>query len=67
VQAGLGFGLLPDLQSQQLLDSGQLIDLSPGYFLDTPLYWHYWQTESPLLQLLRQRVEHRAKQYLVQP
>ncbi len=67
VLAGLGFGLLPELQSQHLLDSGQLIDLSPGYFLDTPLYWHYWQSESPQLQLLRQRVEQTAKQYLVQP
>ena len=66
VLAGLGFGLLPQLQCQHLLDSGQLIDLSPGYFLDTPLYWHYWQSESPLLQLLRQRVEQVAQQFLVQ-
>ncbi|MCT6700485.1 LysR family transcriptional regulator ArgP [Rheinheimera sp. 4Y26] len=67
VQAGLGFGLLPEQQCRHLLDAEQLIDLSPGYYLDTPLYWHYWQTESPLLQLLRQRVEQTAKQYLVQP
>jgi LysR family transcriptional regulator (chromosome initiation inhibitor) len=66
VLTGLGFGLLPELQCQHLLDSGQLLDLSPGYFLDTPLYWHYWQTESPLLQLLRQRVEQITKQHLVQ-
>jgi LysR family transcriptional regulator, chromosome initiation inhibitor len=66
VLAGLGFGLLPQLQCQHLLDSGQLIDLSPGYYLDTPLYWHYWQSESLLLQLLRQRVEQVAQQFLVQ-
>jgi LysR family transcriptional regulator, chromosome initiation inhibitor len=51
---------------QSYLDSGALLDLSPGYALDTPLYWHYWQTESPLLQLLRQRVGHTAKQFLYQ-
>jgi LysR family transcriptional regulator, chromosome initiation inhibitor len=66
IQAGLGFGLLPELQVQSYLDSGALLDLSPGYALDTPLYWHYWQTESPLLQLLRQRVGHTAKQFLYQ-
>jgi LysR family transcriptional regulator (chromosome initiation inhibitor) len=66
VLAGLGFGLLPELQCQQLLDTGQLVDLSPGYFLDTPLYWHYWQSESPLLKLLRQRVITTAQTNLVQ-
>lgn len=64
VLAGLGFGLLPELQCQQLLDSGQLVDLSPGYFLDTPLYWHYWQSESPLMQMLRQRVVLTARDHL---
>lgn len=64
VLAGLGFGLLPELQSQHLLDSGQLLDLSPGYHLDTPLYWHYWQSESPLMQRLRQRIILTAREHL---
>lgn len=65
VQAGLGFGLLPELQCQPLLATGELVDLSPGYFLDTPLFWHYWQAQSPLLKLLQQRVQFTAEQYLV--
>ena len=54
--AGLGYGLLPELQMQSQLESGELVELTPGYFLDTELYWHYWQSESPLLYQLRQNV-----------
>ena len=65
VLAGLGFGLLPELQMQAHFANGDLIDLAPGYFLDTPLYWHHWQTESPLLQQLRLQVLACARRCLV--
>ena len=65
VLAGLGFGLLPELQMQAHFANGDLIDLAPGYFLDTPLYWHHWQTESPLLQQLRLQVLAGAQDCLV--
>ncbi|MDT0604729.1 LysR family transcriptional regulator ArgP [Thalassotalea castellviae] len=51
--AGLGYGLLPTLQLGDAIEQGELIDLVPGYFIDVPLYWHYWQTESPQLKSLR--------------
>lgn len=65
VLAGLGFGLLPELQMQTQFTNGELIDLAPGYFLDTPLYWHHWQTESPQLKQLRLQVLACARQCLV--
>jgi len=65
VLAGLGFGLLPELQMQAHFANGELIDLAPGYHLDTPLYWHHWQTESPLLQQLRLQVLACARRCLV--
>lgn len=64
--AGLGYGLLPELQMQPQLESGELVDLTPGYFLDTELYWHYWQSESPLLFQLRQNVLQVARRCLHQ-
>lgn len=64
IHAGLGFGLLPDQQLGDALDRGVLVDLTPGHFLDTPLYWHYWQTESPALQALRRRVKAAAQRSL---
>ena len=63
--AGLGFGMMPELQVQQYLASGQLVDLVPGQHLDIPLYWHYWQTESPLMKSLRQAVEQQAAEVLL--
>lgn len=61
---GLGFGMMPELQVRQHLDAGRLVDLVPGQVLDIPLYWHYWQTESPLLARLRQAVQQEAIQVL---
>lgn len=65
VLAGMGFGLLPELQMQEHFARGALLDLSPGYYLDTPLYWHHWQTESPQLRQLRVQVQAFATQCLV--
>ncbi len=63
--AGLGFGLLPELQLGEALHSGELVDLMPGHYVDVPLYWHYWQSESPQLQALRQHVKSVATRHLV--
>lgn len=51
--AGLGYGLLPTLQFGDTFNSGELVNLAPDYYIDTPLYWHCWQTESPQLKTLR--------------
>lgn len=64
ILAGLGFGLLSELQLGTALERGELVDLTPGEFLDTPLYWHYWQTESPALAALRTRVQAAAQRCL---
>lgn len=66
IVAGLGYGLLPELQIGNLIDTGELIDLKPGYVINTPLYWHYWHTESPQLKALRQHALSVAKKRLVQ-
>lgn len=52
--AGLGYGMIPQIQVAEHLHSGALVDVVPGYHLDVPLYWHYWQTESRLMKQLRQ-------------
>ncbi|MDO6719459.1 LysR family transcriptional regulator ArgP [Psychrosphaera sp. 1_MG-2023] len=62
--AGLGYGLLPTLQLGTSIETGELVDLAPGYFIDTPLYWHYWQTESPQLKALRDYATQVAKNTL---
>lgn len=65
MQAGLGFGMLPELQIADSIETGRLSDLFPGKFMDIPLYWHYWQTESPYLMELRTFAIKTARSYLI--
>lgn len=62
--AGLGYGMVPQIQVQDWLERGELVDLVPGFVLDVPLYWHYWQTESPMLAGLRRALVQSARQRL---
>ncbi|MFC3853869.1 LysR family transcriptional regulator ArgP [Salinispirillum marinum] len=64
-RVGLGYGMIPELQFRDLLASGELVDVVPGYALSTPLYWHYWQTESDVMLNLRTQVIKIAKQRLL--
>lgn len=66
VVAGLGYGLLPELQIGNAIETGELVDLKPGYTINTPLFWHYWHTESPQLKVLRQHALSIAKTRLAQ-
>ncbi|WP_133469890.1 LysR family transcriptional regulator ArgP [Paraglaciecola marina] len=64
IVAGLGYGLLPELQIGNSLNNGELVDLKPNYVIETPLFWHYWHTESPQLKALREHALRIAKQKL---
>ncbi len=66
VLAGLGFGLLPELQMQQYLDNQELVDLTPEVYLDSPLFWHYWQSENELMHQLRNQIRLASAQKLIQ-
>jgi len=63
--AGIGYGMIPQVQVAEHIKSGELRDVVPGYHLDVPLYWHYWQTESSLLKSLRSAVVAEAKKILL--
>ncbi|HAA45047.1 MAG: LysR family transcriptional regulator [Halomonas sp. 54_146] len=62
---GLGYGMLPELQVEEYLANGRLVDVGPEFILDVPLYWHFWQTESASLTALRHAVMDYAGQVLV--
>ncbi len=42
IERSRAWGMVPDQQSQPLLDQGLLQELSPGDSLKVPLYWHSW-------------------------
>lgn len=56
VLAGWGASVVPELLVRPLLDSGQLINLSPSTRLPVNLYWHCRNLDSALLNALTEAV-----------
>jgi LysR family transcriptional regulator (chromosome initiation inhibitor) len=52
VLAGWGVSVLPALQVQSLLDSGELVNLAPQVTLPVNLYWHCWNLDSVVIDRL---------------
>ena len=61
---GWGASVVPLVQVQALLQSGQLCDLAPTVRLPVALYWHCWKLESALLQSLTDALRQGAAQAL---
>ncbi|QAY60527.1 LysR family transcriptional regulator ArgP [Microbacterium protaetiae] len=55
VELGMGWGLLPTLQSEAGLDDGSLVRLG-GEPVDVPLYWQQWNLRSALLDAVADEV-----------
>ena len=50
---GLGYGMIPEFQAEEELQSGRLIEVMEQGRVPVPLYWHSWNVETPLLEGLR--------------
>jgi LysR family transcriptional regulator (chromosome initiation inhibitor) len=50
IRSGLAYSLVPDMQCDPLLASGELVELAPDLHMPSDLYWHCWSIQSPLLQ-----------------
>lgn len=61
---GLGWALLPRLQSQVALDAGRLVPLA-GPPIDVPLYWQRWNLRSPLLDAIAEELIAEARRVLL--
>lgn len=64
VVAGLGWGLVPEVQAGPLLRAGRLAALAPEHPLDVPLYWQQWRLRSPALAAVSEAVAATAAQTL---
>ncbi|MFA0216055.1 LysR family transcriptional regulator ArgP [Vibrio cyclitrophicus] len=47
--SGVAYCLIPRLQIIEELESGALIDITPGFLLSYRIYWHHWQLENGVL------------------
>ncbi len=54
-ERGLGWALLPRLQSQRALDEGRLVALG-GAVIEVPLYWQQWNLRSALLDAVAEEI-----------
>ena len=63
VELGLGYGMILDVQQHEL--QGNIVDLLPDAYVDVPLYWHYWQVQSPKMQRLNHALIQHASAYLL--
>ncbi len=52
LSAGLGWGMVPELQIRAQLRSGELREIVPGRHVEVPLYWHCWRHGGRLLEAL---------------
>lgn len=61
ITLGLGYGMLPDQQSVALVNTGQMVDLSPLCHVPVKLYWHCWNLKSDLLEKLTTHIIRKTK------
>lgn len=66
VLGGAGYGMIPHMQAKTPLAEGRLIDLAPGGALPVRLFWHCWNLDSPLLEMLTQALLASARTELIQ-
>lgn len=64
VVAGLGWGMIPEVQLDPLLRAGRLVQLAPEAPVDVPLYWQQWKLDSPALAAVTEAVTARAAEAL---
>lgn len=64
VGLGLGWGMLPDAQSDAPLRRGELVVLDETGGVDVPLFWQQWRLHSRLLELVTAAVVDAARSTL---
>ncbi|MCL3860911.1 LysR family transcriptional regulator ArgP [Actinotalea sp. K2] len=64
IRLGLGWGMLPDLQSHAAEADGQLVEVDPAGALGVTLHWQQWRLRSSSLDLTAAAVTAAARQHL---
>lgn len=67
VDAGLGWGMVPEVQAAPRLRAGTLVPLAPDRPVDVPLYWQQWKLDLPALSTVADAVAATAAASLPSP
>ncbi|ABE30291.1 transcriptional regulator, ArgP family protein [Paraburkholderia xenovorans LB400] len=66
IENGVGYGLVPCVQAQPLIEAGKLVSLAPAHKVAVDLYWHHWETAPSNAQAISDLVIRHARQVLIQ-
>jgi LysR family transcriptional regulator (chromosome initiation inhibitor) len=61
VRLGLGWGMLPRQQYDDLVRSDQLVVLDPARHVDVTLYWQQWSLRTPALDAIAEAITRAAR------
>lgn len=64
VVAGMGWGMVPEVQARPRLHAGTLVELATDRPVDVPLYWQQWKLDSPALAAVADAVADAAAEAL---
>ncbi|WP_048438004.1 LysR family transcriptional regulator ArgP [Caenimonas sp. SL110] len=64
VLAGWGVSVVPELLASGLIQQGQLVNVAPEHALPIQLYWHCWNLESDVLDVLTAALVQAAREAL---
>lgn len=65
VAAGMGWGLIPELQSKNFAGAARLVDLDPEHHVDVTLYWQAWRLSSESLDRVTAAISAAAEAALI--
>lgn len=66
IRAGVGYGLVPSIQVQPLIEIGEMISLAPQHKVAVNLYWHHWKAAPPNAQQVTEMITRQAREALIQ-
>jgi len=55
--AGMGYGMIPEIQAREHIQANQLVNIAPGSGLEVPLYWHFWRHGGELMSRLTRKLQ----------
>jgi LysR family transcriptional regulator (chromosome initiation inhibitor) len=64
IALGLGWGMLPNEQSESRERAGLLINLDPSRHVDVTLYWQQWTLQTPALEMTARAIHEAAADHL---
>ncbi|MES2785477.1 MAG: LysR family transcriptional regulator ArgP [Pseudomonadota bacterium] len=64
VLAGWGVSVVPELLARGLIEQGELVNVAPAHALPIQLYWHCWNLESDVLDMLTAALLRAAREAL---